>query len=253
MRRAVSLGVLSMAVICGSGPAWAQGDRSRAGDVPSTTARRLEGEIQVDGSLNEAAWRTAPDIAGFVQVEPRSGEAPTETTNVWIVYSRNALYIAVRCGTPTRGRSLPPTCAGTRAWKRTTTSSSSSTRTTTTGTRTTSPPTRRARSWTGGSPRTANRPPSGTASGSCERGSTKPAGLPNSRFPSRPSDSIRASASGDLTSPAHGSRERDVPVGFTLAGRRALQVVRAGNLAGSTGCRRAWPGHQAIRDHGRHA
>ena len=94
MRRVVSLGVLSMAVICGSEVAWAQ---DRAGDVPRVVARRLEGEIQVDGSLNEAAWRTAPDIAGFVQVEPRSGEAPTEATNVWIVYSRDALYIAVRC------------------------------------------------------------------------------------------------------------------------------------------------------------
>ncbi len=94
MRRVVSLGVLSMAVICGSDVAWAQ---DRAGDVPRVVARRLEGEIQVDGSLNEAAWRTAPDIAGFVQVEPRSGEAPTEATNVWIVYSRDALYIAVRC------------------------------------------------------------------------------------------------------------------------------------------------------------
>ena len=94
MRRVVSLGLLSMAVICGSEFAWAQ---DRAGDVPRVVARRLEGEIQVDGSLNEAAWRTAPDIAGFVQVEPRSGEAPTETTNVWIVYSRDALYIAVRC------------------------------------------------------------------------------------------------------------------------------------------------------------
>ena len=94
MRRAVSLGILSMAVICGSEFAWAQ---DRAGDVPRVVARRLEGEIQVDGSLNEAAWRTAPDIAGFVQVEPRPGEAPTETTNVWIVYSRDALYIAVRC------------------------------------------------------------------------------------------------------------------------------------------------------------
>jgi len=94
MRRIVGLGVLSMAVICGSEPAWAQ---DRAGDVPRAAARRLEGKIQIDGSLSEPAWQAAPDIAGFVQVEPRSGEAPTEVTQVWLVYSKDALYIAVRC------------------------------------------------------------------------------------------------------------------------------------------------------------
>jgi hypothetical protein len=102
MRRVASLGVLSMAVICGSEFAWAQ-DRAGAPaadgrtDVPRAAARRLEGKIQIDGVLSEPAWQTAPDIAGFVQVEPRSGEAPTEATKVWLTYSRDALYIAVRC------------------------------------------------------------------------------------------------------------------------------------------------------------
>ena len=100
MRRAVSLGVLSMAVICGSESAWAQdraGERTRDAEVPRVAARRLAGEIQIDGVLNEAAWRADPGIAGFIQVEPRSGEAPTEVTQVWVAYSTDALYIAVRC------------------------------------------------------------------------------------------------------------------------------------------------------------
>ena len=38
-----------------------------------------------------------PDIGNFVQVEPKQGEAPTEATKVWMAYSKDALYIAVRC------------------------------------------------------------------------------------------------------------------------------------------------------------
>ena len=90
----------SMAVICGSESVWAQertDERARDADVPRVVARRLVGEIQIDGVLDEAAWRTEPGIAGFVQVEPKSGEAPTEVTQVWVAYSTDALYIAVRC------------------------------------------------------------------------------------------------------------------------------------------------------------
>jgi hypothetical protein len=66
-------------------------------DVPEVAARRLDGKIQVDGVLNEAAWRGNPDIGNFVQVEPKQGERPTEATKVWLAYSKDALYIAVRC------------------------------------------------------------------------------------------------------------------------------------------------------------
>lgn len=68
-----------------------------AADLPEVAARRLEGRIQVDGLLAEAAWKREPDIANFTQVEPRPGAPPTEATRVWIVYSRDALYVAVRC------------------------------------------------------------------------------------------------------------------------------------------------------------
>ena len=38
-----------------------------------------------------------PTVVDLVQVEPRSGERPTEATQVWVAYSRDALYVAVRC------------------------------------------------------------------------------------------------------------------------------------------------------------
>jgi hypothetical protein len=90
MRRWVTAGVLSMLAVCA-------GQAARAQDAPSVAARRLEGKIQVDGSLSEPAWRTEPSIPRFIQVEPKSGDAPAEATRVWLAYSRDAIYIAVRC------------------------------------------------------------------------------------------------------------------------------------------------------------
>lgn len=66
-------------------------------DAPEVAAHRLDGKIQVDGVLNESAWRRNPGIADLVQVEPKQGEAPTEATKVWLAFSKDALYIAVRC------------------------------------------------------------------------------------------------------------------------------------------------------------
>lgn len=64
---------------------------------PEAAVRRLSGKIQVDGVLNEPVWRESPAIDGFVQVEPRPGDAPAENTRVWLAYSKDALYVAVRC------------------------------------------------------------------------------------------------------------------------------------------------------------
>jgi hypothetical protein len=68
-----------------------------AADGPEVAVRRLSGKIQVDGVLNEPAWRESPAIQEFAQVEPRSGDPATENTRVWLAYSKDALYIAVRC------------------------------------------------------------------------------------------------------------------------------------------------------------
>jgi len=219
MRRAVSLGILSMAVICAAN---SRGRRTGPATFRASSPGRLEGEIQVDGSLNEAAWRTAPDIAASFRWSRDPARRPPKPRNVWIVYSRDALYIAVRCRDANPGRSLPPTCAGTRTWKRNDNVQL---------VLDTYNDHRNAYYFAtnaagalvdGRSPRTANRPPSGTASGSCERGSTKrldcriPDSLQDHRIRSAPR------RVGIQHLPAHGSRERDVPVGFTLAGRRAL-------------------------------
>jgi hypothetical protein len=71
-------------------PLFAEEDRK-------ATIRPLSGKIQIDGILNETAWQESPDIANLTQVEPRPGELPTEATKVWFAYTKDALYIAVRC------------------------------------------------------------------------------------------------------------------------------------------------------------
>jgi hypothetical protein len=75
-----------------------------AADVSSLTALRVTGKIQVDGVMNEPVWQESPAISELVQVEPRSGEQPTERTQVWVAQSRDALYIAVRCYDRSAGR-----------------------------------------------------------------------------------------------------------------------------------------------------
>jgi hypothetical protein len=59
--------------------------------------QRATGEIDIDGLLNESDWKRAPLINNLTQVEPRTGEVPSESTKVWLAYSKDALYIAVQC------------------------------------------------------------------------------------------------------------------------------------------------------------
>jgi hypothetical protein len=59
--------------------------------------RLLEGDISVDGILDEAAWQKEPGIGNLTQVEPYPGEQPTEKTKIWLAYNRDFLYVAVRC------------------------------------------------------------------------------------------------------------------------------------------------------------
>ena len=51
----------------------------------------------IDGSLDDLCWRSAPVISAFTQVEPTEGAAPTERTEVRVLYDRDFLYFAIRC------------------------------------------------------------------------------------------------------------------------------------------------------------
>ena len=53
--------------------------------------------ITLDGSLDEAVWRTVDPASEFVQAEPHEGQPATERTEVRLLYDREALYVGVRC------------------------------------------------------------------------------------------------------------------------------------------------------------
>ena len=86
VRRAVGLAVVLLVL-----------SPAQAADVPELVAHRVAGKIQVDGVLSENVWKLYPAISNLVQVEPRPGDRPTAATQLWIAYSANALYIAIRC------------------------------------------------------------------------------------------------------------------------------------------------------------
>src|SRR5258706_8688809 len=59
-------------------------------------AVRLARPLTIDGYLLEPMWQTAERISGFVQRDPKEGEAASESTVVYIAYDDAALYIAAR-------------------------------------------------------------------------------------------------------------------------------------------------------------
>ena len=67
--------------------------------TPDIDAYRLPpGEasaLQIDGLLNETAWRDAPMASGFRQQEPFEGEPATEVTEVRVLFDDATLYVGV--------------------------------------------------------------------------------------------------------------------------------------------------------------
>ncbi len=58
---------------------------------------RLETGAVIDGDLGDDVWKSAAITGGFGQVEPVSGAAPSEKTEMRIFSTASALYIGVRC------------------------------------------------------------------------------------------------------------------------------------------------------------
>ncbi|NBB85495.1 MAG: hypothetical protein GVY12_04635 [Bacteroidetes bacterium] len=60
---------------------------------PVLQAQPATGEISVDGALDEPAWAEAAAATDFVQFEPDEGAAPSQRTEVRILYGESGLYI----------------------------------------------------------------------------------------------------------------------------------------------------------------
>jgi hypothetical protein len=63
--------------------------------VRSASVTAIRTDITVDGLLGEPEWRMAPTIGDLIQREPRTGDAPSEKTDVTLLHDGNYLFIGV--------------------------------------------------------------------------------------------------------------------------------------------------------------
>lgn len=86
-----------------SGSRLARGDSGTGAASPPTPparggriaqAVRIQGTPPViDGDVSDAAWQAAPPLDGFIQYEPLEGAAPSQRTELRILFSDDALYV----------------------------------------------------------------------------------------------------------------------------------------------------------------
>jgi len=60
-------------------------------------ASRLDRDPKMDGTLDDPLWQQATPITNFLQREPYEGQAPTEQTEVRILYTKHEVYFGVVC------------------------------------------------------------------------------------------------------------------------------------------------------------
>ena len=63
----------------------------------SAEATRVNQAPKLDGTLNDLLWQSANPITDFRQREPHEGEAPSEETEVRILYTQHAVYFGIHC------------------------------------------------------------------------------------------------------------------------------------------------------------
>ena len=95
--RAVALNCACHCIVAFAPCVAASQQTSPTDPVRSAVVTAVTSEIVVDGSLDEAAWRQAPTIGDLVQRIPVAGAAPTERTEVRLLYDEDNLYIGVIC------------------------------------------------------------------------------------------------------------------------------------------------------------
>jgi hypothetical protein len=64
---------------------------------PRVAALRATGPVRVDGALDEADWARAVPITALRLFEDREGEAPSESTEVRLLFDDARLYVGARC------------------------------------------------------------------------------------------------------------------------------------------------------------
>ncbi len=89
--------VAALCASLGAAPLYAQQTtRSQEDPRPVAQATRRGGPVSVDGKLDEAAWSAAKPIGDLVQSTPSEGKAPSERTDIRVLYDDAAIYIGAR-------------------------------------------------------------------------------------------------------------------------------------------------------------
>jgi Domain of unknown function (DUF5916) len=70
--------------------------RHRHAAAPEIRAARVQGNIMVDGHLDESSWAAAEPANDFTQTEPAEGQPATEGTEVRVLIGEDALYVGAR-------------------------------------------------------------------------------------------------------------------------------------------------------------
>lgn len=105
MRSAVSCNVLRPSVIglslvgfgiAGVAPADAQSVAGSASEGKSVDIARIDSPPVIDGVIDDAIWSRAIPIEDLHQVNPVEYDAPSERTEIRLLYDDEALYIAAR-------------------------------------------------------------------------------------------------------------------------------------------------------------
>ena len=97
MRRSYFLSLLCL--LGPESPAWAQqADIMNSGRRVLTAERLKDDErVTLDGILDEPAWKRATSAGEFIMQDPILGGAPTEATDIRVVFNKDHLYIGVLC------------------------------------------------------------------------------------------------------------------------------------------------------------
>ena len=77
--------------------------RGRANAIHAPVPR-LEGDVQIDGALDEAVWAGAARLGAFSEFSPKDGLPAEDSTEVLVWYSPSAIYFGVRAYEPHGGR-----------------------------------------------------------------------------------------------------------------------------------------------------
>jgi len=79
-----------------AGQADAQPNAPVDAAVKTVRIQRVADRPVIDGVLDEEIWARAPVVADFHQVTPVEFESPSERTEVYVLYDRDALYVGAR-------------------------------------------------------------------------------------------------------------------------------------------------------------